>query len=148
MNTSILIFFIYFLVVPAIFMFCFIWLVRDIRRTRWLEQNGTVCQARIVSLLDTGNTRPRFFFVTYEFRAEDDKHQESLYINKHLIGWKTYKRLKSASEVTINYSADDPKFSRLSARDADHTDRLYAIYVGLSVAIIWFGLLFNFLARL
>ncbi|MEP7286542.1 MAG: hypothetical protein ABI947_12325 [Chloroflexota bacterium] len=136
---------VYFVIMPTIFVACFAWIAVDIQRIKRLEQGGHVCHAEIVKLGTSGHTRPKFYFITYRFEASVAGQKAIvLYTRKQSIGWKTYKHLKTAKEIIVKYDLGNPNFSRLSGQDADYSGRLLFLLIGLPIAIIWFGLLFQF----
>ena len=140
---------IYFGVMPTIILLCSIWLIQDYRRTALLKHSGRNVKAEIVNRRASLFTRPQFFFITYHFQVDEPDRQGKLsYTRKQRVMWKTYQRLKDVSNVDVVYTPDNPQNSQLAGQDSNHVDRLYALYLGLPVAIIWFVILLNFLRML
>ena len=135
--------FICMIVMPIISIICLIWFLRDLRQSRWIEDHGIETQAHIIGLIQSGFLRPRFYFIAYEYEVNKKGYSLS-----RTIGAKTFRRLKMGSAVTIKYAPDNPQFSRLSGDDTDHTDRFYALLIGLPIAIIWLAFLIKFLGML
>ncbi|MCC7445878.1 MAG: hypothetical protein IT324_00610 [Anaerolineae bacterium] len=134
---------VFFGIVPGVLVWCLVLLVRDFKRSRWLELSGINSKAEIIKRRTSLYTGPQFFFITYRFQAGNQ-----VYTQQQRVTWRTYKRLIDVLDVTVRYAPDNPAFSRLSGQYTDHLDRLYLVFFSLSIAIIWLGLMFTFIRAL
>jgi hypothetical protein len=139
---------IYFGVMPTVIVLCGAWLIRDYQRTVWLERFGSRVKGEIVNRRVSLFTRPQFFFVTYRFPGSVSAHSSVVYTREQRIQWQTYRRLKDITDVDIVYAPNNPRQAQLAGQYSDHVDRLYALSLGLPVAIIWCGLLASSLRML
>ena len=133
---------------PAIILACSIWMIMDFQQSAWLRRYGRSAKAQIINRRAVLYMRPNLFFVTYQFQTDDPNGQGSLlYTRQQGVMWKTYRRLKDVNVTTVDvlFAPTNPQKSQLAGQHEDHVGRLFALYTGLPVAIIWFALLLDLL---